>query len=219
MLIIIIGCGRLGSELALRMSRRGNQVVVIDRVAASFSNLHPDFIGRTIEGDALNQDVLERANIFEADGLAAVTNIDALNATVAHVARIVYHVPNIIVRNYDPGWRRMHEAFGHQIVSSSSWGAQRIEELLYTSEAQAVFSAGNGEVEVYEFKVPAEWSGKRISELFSGIECIPVALTRAGQASLPEKDTILEFDDILNLSATLTGVETIRNMLRSTRKG
>lgn len=218
MLIIIIGCGRLGSELALRMSRRGNQVVVIDRVAASFSNLHPDFIGRTIEGDALNQDVLERANIIEADGLAAVTNNDALNASVAHVARVVYQVPTIIVRNYDPGWRRMHEAFGHQIVSSSSWGAQRIEELLYSAEAQAVFSAGNGEVEVYEFKVPKEWDGKRIGELFSAIECIPVALTRAGRASLPSPDSILASDDILNLSATLTGIETIRNMLKNTRE-
>lgn len=218
MLIIIIGCGRLGSELALRMSLRGNQVVVIDRVAASFSNLHPDFRGRTIEGDALNQDVLKRANIEEADGLAAVTNIDALNATVAHVARVVYHVPNIIVRNYDPGWRRMHEAFDLQIVSSSSWGAQRIEELLYTSEAQTVFSAGNGEVEVYEFKIPPEWSGKRLGDLFSGIECIPVAITRAGRASLPAPETILQNDDLLNISATLAGIETIRQMLKSAKE-
>ena len=49
---------------------------------------------------------------------------------VAHIAKAVYHVPNVVVRNYDPHWRALHETFGLHVVSSASWGAQRMEEML-----------------------------------------------------------------------------------------
>lgn len=213
MRIIIVGCGRVGSELASRLYQRGHQVAVIDNNAASFANLSPEYNGRTIDGEALNRDVLHRAGIEQADGLAAVTNNDAVNAVVAHVARTHFEIPHVFVRNYDTRWRPMHEAFGHQLVSSSSWGAQRIEELLYHADIRTVFSAGNGEVEVYEFSIPAGWHGRKLGELVQGVECAPVALARAGRASIPSLEMVLEKDDVLNVSATLDGIETVRQRL------
>jgi trk system potassium uptake protein TrkA len=210
---IIIGCGRVGAELAYRLFQDGHQLVVIDHVAAAFNNLPPDFRGRTIEGEALNRDVLQRAGIQEAHGVAAATNNDALNAVVAHVARETYQVPNVIVRNYDPGLRSMHEAFGFQVVSSSSWGAQRIEEFLYNTDFQPVYSAGNGEVEIYEFKIPARWVGRSLAEMLGETEVIPVALTRGGRSFLPARELILERDDLLNISATLKSVQALRQKL------
>jgi len=65
-----------------------------------------------VEGDVLNQDVLRRAGIKQADALAAVTNNDSLNAVVAHMARTVYGMTNIVVRNYDPRRRPLHETLG-----------------------------------------------------------------------------------------------------------
>ena len=89
--------------------------------------------------------------VFErADAVAVVTDLDVLNAVVGHLARTYYHVPNVIVRNTDPRYRPILEAFGLQVVSAFSWGAQRIEEMIYHADVRAVFSAGNGEVEVYE---------------------------------------------------------------------
>lgn len=213
--VIIVGCGRVGAELAYRLFKRGHQVAVIDETAAAFTNLHPDFNGRTIEGEALNRDVLHRAGIEKADGLAAVTNSDSINAVVAHVARLAFAVPHVFVRNYDPRWRGIHEAFGLQMVSSSIWGAQRIEELLYHAEMRTVFSAGNGEVEVYEFVIPAEWAERPLRDLLPDGNCIPVALTRAGRALLPTFDTVLAKDDVLDLSATLEGIEAVRQRLES----
>ena len=210
---IIIGCGRVGAELAYRLFQDGHQVVVIDHIAAAFSNLPPDFRGRTIEGEALNRDVLLRAGIQNADGLAAATNSDSLNAIVAHVARDTYQVPNVIVRNYDPGLRSMLEAFGFQIVSSSTWGAQRIEEFLYHSDIQPVYSPGNGEVEVYEFKIPDRWAGHSLKEMLGETEVFPVALTRAGKSYLPSMEMILERDDIINFSATLKSVQALRQKI------
>jgi len=100
--IIVVGCGRVGAELAFRLYQRGHQVAVIDQVGSSFANLDPDYRGRTIEGEVLSQDVLTRAGIEEADGLTAVTNSDSVNAVVGHIAREVYSVATVVVRNYDP---------------------------------------------------------------------------------------------------------------------
>ena len=127
---IVVGCGRVGAELAHRLFKAGHQIVVVDSNRDSFNRLPPDFRGRTLEGEGLAEDVLERAGIKEAHGLAAVTNSDTLNAVVAHTARAVYGIANVVARNYDPALRSLIEAFGLQTVSSTYWGAQRVEELL-----------------------------------------------------------------------------------------
>ena len=173
----------------------------------SFNRLHPDFRGRTLEGEGLAEGVLERAGIHEADGLAAVTNSDTLNAVVAHTARTLYDVPNVVARNYDPNLRSIIEAFGLHTVGSTYWGAQRVEELLINPSQRAVYSAGNGEIEVYEMNIPEEWAGKTVSELLAPIkDCYPVALARAGRSMLPDGDIRLQADDLLSVSSTFEGI-------------
>ncbi len=203
--VIIVGCGRVGAELALRLSRRGHDVTVIDHIGSSFSHLDPAYRGRTIEAEPLAEGVLEKAGIRQAQALATVTNSDPVNAVVAHVARTVYGVPNVVARNYDPRWRALHEAMGLTSVSSTAWGAQRIEELLERPRLRAVFSAGNGEVELYEVAVPETWVGRTLDALVAGIPCSPVSLTRGGRASLPEPERVLSAGDILHVTATLEG--------------
>jgi trk system potassium uptake protein TrkA len=214
MKLIVIGCGRVGAELAERLSQRGNQVVVIDQSEDAFHNLSPDFKGRMVEGQALSRDVLRRAGISQADGLAAVTSSDSINAVVAHIAREEFNVPSVVVRNFNSRWRSMHEAFGLQVVSSSSWGAQRIEELLYQQETRTVFSAGNGEVELYEFQVPAKLEGRLLSELIPESGCVVAALSRAGRAVIPDLSLPLKEGDAIVVSATLDGSEALRQRLR-----
>ncbi len=213
MKMLIVGCGRVGAELSMRLYRNGHTVVIVDSTEAAFQNLPVDFRGRTVQGEALNKDVLLRAGIDEVDGLAAVTNNDSLNAVIGHLARTHFGVPVVVVRNYDSRWRQVHESFGIQTVSSSSWGAQRIEELLYQQQTRTVFSAGNGEVELYEFAVPDEWDGKSLDKLMPEAECVIAALTRAGKAMLPGCDFQLAKDDIILISATLAGSEVIRRRL------
>jgi trk system potassium uptake protein TrkA len=219
MKVIVVGCGRVGSQLAYRLFQKGHQVTVIDQVAMAFDNLPPDFRGRTVEGEVLSQGVLRRAGIEQADGLAAVTNSDSLNAVVAYLARTTYDIPNVVVRNYDPRWRPLQEAFGLQVISSASWGAQRLEELLYRADIHSVFSAGNGEVEIYEFVVSETWQGRTLRELLSEIECVPAALTRSGRAMLPAYDTLLEECDVIHISATLEGIEALRHRLYAQKEG
>jgi len=219
MKLIVVGCGRVGAELAERLSQRGNQVVVIDQSEDAFRNLPADFKGRMVEGQALSKDVLRRAGISQADGLAAVTSSDSINAVVAHIAREEFDVPSVVVRNFNSRWRSMHEAFGLQVVSSSSWGAQRIEELLYHQETRTVFSAGNGEVELYEFLARAELEGRSLSDLIPESGCVVAALSRAGRAVIPEPNQLLKEGDAIVVSATLDGSEALRQRLQAFYQG
>lgn len=211
---IVVGCGRVGAELAYRLYKKGYVVTVIDTVEAAFQNLPADFRGRTLEGDVLAEELHHRGGFLQAQGLAAVTNSDSLNAVIGHIAQTVYHIPNIVIRNYDPRRRTLCEAFSLPIVSSTSWGAQRMEEWLSPEPLRMVFSAGNGEVEIYELIVTEQMQGCLLHTLLADSDCIAVALTREGRALLPTGDTRLAAGDLLHVSATMDGVNLLRKQLQ-----
>jgi trk system potassium uptake protein TrkA len=217
---IVVGCGRVGAELAYRLFQNGYQVVVVDNNPKAFNRIHADFRGRTVEGDSLSADTLARAGAEKADGIAVVTNSDTMNAVIGHTVRAHYpNVKQVIVRNYDPAMREMLEAFGLQIVSSTAWGAERVQELLIDPSFRAVFSAGNGEVEMYEMYISPKWDGMTVSNLLEGCSnTVCAALTRAGRAELPTPNSILKSGDILTVSATLEGVQALRSNLHESKE-
>lgn len=210
---IVIGCGRVGAELAYRLYKNGHHVTVVDRHQDAFKDLPPDFRGRTLEGDVLSEAVLHRAGIQTADALAAVTNSDSLNGVIGRIGKTVYNVPRIAVRNYDPRWRALIESFGLQVVGSSSWGAQRMEELLEGGSVHPLVSAGNGEVEICDLVLPPVWTGKTVQELAAVGPCIVAAVTRAGRAAMPAPEMKLEAGDVIHLSATAEGLTALREKL------
>ncbi len=183
--VIVIGCGRVGSELAYRLFKQGHQVCIIDQNEKAFLALPVDFKGRTLGGDALNRIILRRAGIETADGVAAVTNSDMTNAAVGHVAQTIFKVPAVVVRNFESRYRYIYDLFNLQVVSPSHWGAQRIEEMIYGQKARTVFSAGNGEVELYELMIPPVLNGRPLSDFIPAAGCSLAALTtrRAGDAA------------------------------------
>jgi trk system potassium uptake protein len=211
--LIVIGCGRMGSELAYHLYQQGHQVCIIDQNERAFLGLPVDFQGRTVGGDALNRIILRRAGIESADGVAVVTNSDMTNAVVGHVAQTFFKVPLVVVRNFEAKYRYLFDSFDLQYVSPSHWGAQRIEEMLYGQEARMVFSAGNGEIELYEQLIPVTWDGHLLSEIIPAHGCTPAALTRSGQAVLPELDMQIQQGDILLVSATMAGIANFRRKL------
>src|SRR5512146_1554435 len=165
MKVIVIGCGRMGAELAYRLFKRGHDIAVVDQDEAAFNALPPDFQGRFYEGDALSNDVLHRAGIETCDALAAVMNEDALNLVVAHAAQTHFKVPYVVARNYDPRTMPLYETFNLPVISAIDWAAQRLEEMIYHTDLHSVFTAGNGEVEIYELTVPGAWDGQPLEKL------------------------------------------------------
>ncbi|HLA06146.1 MAG TPA: NAD-binding protein [Anaerolineales bacterium] len=216
--IVIVGCGRVGVELALAL-HQNHVVSVIDRNPRSFDRLGLHFSGRTVQGHGLDRTALERAGIESAGAVAAVTSSDNVNAIVARVARDIYHVNRVVARIYNPRRAPIYEKLNLQTVSSSSWGAHRIEQLLVHPGMQSVSSAGNGEVQVYEVTVPSEWKGRKISELVPMEHAIPVALARNGKGILPRGEIMLEAQDILQVSSTSDGVKILRERIHENGNG
>lgn len=211
--IIIVGAGRVGTELAMSVARKGHAVTVVDANPRAFDRLGPEFRGRTVQGDALDRDALMRAGIESAHGLAAVTQSDSANIVAARIARDIFHVEHVVARVYDPSRTPIYERLGLQTIASSSWGAKRIEQLLLHPGLQSVYSAGNGEVQIYEIAVPEEWNGRRLRDLLPAGQALGVALARGGRGLLPEPDLVLHSHDILQVSATTEGAAALRSQL------
>jgi trk system potassium uptake protein TrkA len=211
--VIIVGCGRVGAELAASAAEQGHDVVVIDRNPDAFQRLEHEFRGRTLQGDVRDKSVLARADIEHADGFAAVTSNDEINLVAAHTARELYNVPNVVARVYDPTHTPAFKRAGLQTVISSSWSAHRIEQLLTHPGITELAIVGNGEALLIEVQVPIQMVGKPISFFAQESTCQPAALIRAGHASLPQPDTILQDGDLIVaavLSSNISLLETIK---------
>lgn len=128
--IIIVGCGRLGSILASRLSSQGNSVVVIDTQESAFSNLDSEFSGFQITGDASELSILRTAKVEQSDCLLAVTNRDNINLMVAQVAKQVFEVPQVLARVFDPAREQIYCDFGIATISPTQLSADAFLENL-----------------------------------------------------------------------------------------
>ena len=201
--VIVVGCGRLGSILAYQLSKNGHQVTIIDQNEATFGNLPPDFRGRTIEGDILSRDVLHRAEFAHADALAVVTNYDTLNAVVAHMAKIVYHIPRVVVRNYDPRWKPFQEVFDLNIVSTAGWGMHRFEDLLLESPLQVIYTDGATKTAICQIVVPKSWQGRKLRELVPAEDFRTATIVRGSKIMQNSDEPTIIFGDVIYLTTNL----------------
>lgn len=199
MKIVIVGCGRVGAELAMSVSQQGHDVTVVDVKPDAFNNLGPEFRGRTVQGICFDHDVLKRAGIETADGFAAATSSDNANIIAARIARDIFGVKNVVVRVYNPGRRELYERMGMQAVASSSWGALRMEQLLTHPGVIDVETIGHGEVQLLEVKAPEGWVGRPIANLLDG-RAIIGAVTRAGRAFVPQSGDYFRAGDLVYVS-------------------
>jgi trk system potassium uptake protein len=102
MKVVIMGCGRVGARIASLLDHSGNAITVIDTDSRAFRRLPAGFGGETVIGTGIDEDVLRKAGIEEADAFIAVTNGDNRNIMAAQVARLIFEVPMVICRIYDP---------------------------------------------------------------------------------------------------------------------
>jgi trk system potassium uptake protein TrkA len=114
--VVVVGCGRLGSLLANRLSSLGSSVVVIDREDAAFENLSTEFSGFRVTGDAAELAVLRQARIDKAECLLAITSHDNVNLMVAQVAQTVFDVPQVMARVNDPSREAVYREFGIETI-------------------------------------------------------------------------------------------------------
>ena len=128
--VIVVGCGRVGSQLANMLSDNGNNVCVIDKSADAFANLGRNFNGSTIQGLGFDEDTLIKAGIEECDVLAAVTQFDNTNLMCVKVASLLFDVPQTIARLYNPDHERAYMQLGIDYICGTSLVAKRLSPRL-----------------------------------------------------------------------------------------
>ena len=130
MKIVIMGCGRVGSSLAARLSEEGNDVTVLDVRADAFRRLPSNFKGKKHIGNGIDQDVLSRIGLSEADAFIAVTQGDNRNVLATQVAKHIFGVPRTLCRIYDPIREEMYRGLGLETISPTVMGANVLYDLL-----------------------------------------------------------------------------------------
>ncbi len=131
MKIVILGCGRLGAHLARRLDSEGHDITIIDRMSEAFARLGNDFQGKMVLGTGIDEDILRRAGIEKADAFVAVTNGDNTNAMAAEIAKLVFNVPHVVARLYDPVREDTYHTLGlMETVCPTIIGSDRISEII-----------------------------------------------------------------------------------------
>jgi trk system potassium uptake protein len=213
MKIIVIGCGGLGAGIAESLSRRDMGVSVIDRDRAAFERLATSFKGDTLLGDGLDRDVLRKAGIESADALAAVTAGDEVNVVAARLARVVFHVPRVAARLYDPRKAEVYQRLGLLTICPVSWGVSRITELLGYSTLEPVKTLGTGDVDILELELPPLLVGRTANDLTVAGEIHVVAVTRRGKTFLPLLGTELQQGDLVHLAVHAASSQRLKLLL------
>ncbi|MEI6171556.1 MAG: TrkA family potassium uptake protein [bacterium] len=213
MRVIIVGCGRMGSELTHQLIEDGQDVTVVDVDPRTFDRLGPGFKGKTVAGSGLDREVLARAGAEQADALAAVTAKDNRNIIIARVARNTFNVPKIVARLYDPRRAEIYQRLGLQTVSSTGWGASRIIQLLGHRELNIFASLGSGEVELVEVEVPPHWVGRTVNNVNVPSEIAVTSVARKGGTFIPITGTTFQSGDRLVITVLATARSRIESLL------
>jgi trk system potassium uptake protein TrkA len=200
MKIIVAGCGRVGRDLSLSLVQEGHQVTVVDPDPELFRNLGPRFPGSTIAGIVFDRDVLVKAGIERADGLAAVTTSDNANIVTARIAKLIYRVPQVVTRLYEPSRAEAYRKLGLQTLSSTTWGVGRIIQLLTHSRLDSVYEMGSGEVSLLEFEAGPALDGRTVQQIDVTTEIKVVSITRSGRAFIPSGLTPFVIGDLVHVA-------------------
>ena len=127
---VVIGCGRLGANLANTLSDAGENVLVLDKDKESFRKLSPSFGGLAVVGDGMDLDTLQGAEMGKADVAVVVTNNDNVNIMAAQIAREIFKVKRVIARLYDPERECVYREFGIDPICPAVLSAKELEQFL-----------------------------------------------------------------------------------------
>ncbi len=212
--IIVVGSGRVGSELAMQMSDEGHSVVVIDKNPDALRRLNR-FHGKTLVGSGFDRDILFQADANQADALAAVTSGDNTNILCARIARDNYHIKNVVARIYDPQRADIYMKLGIPTVATSLWTTQQVRRWMMPSDDSIEWTDGVGMLHLVERVLPDSLAGRPLSELNVSDHVRVVGLIRGGvgrvniEGLFAQEDDVLEFlvtpDGLLELTTRLEG--------------
>lgn len=211
--IIVVGCGRVGSGLAMQLSEEGHSVVVIDKNRDAFRRL-ARFDGRVLHGSGFDRDILSKAEASGADALAAVTRGDNTNILCARIARDNYNVTNVVARIYDPQRASIYMKLGIPTVASALWTAQQVKRYILPTDDGVNWTDDSSTLHLVERVVPDHLAGKPLSTFMLGTDVRPVGLLRGGLGRVDIDGLFSQEDDVLQFMVTTSGLASLETFLR-----
>lgn len=213
--VIIGGCGRVGAELADRLSEGEHDVVILDRSPDSFDRIGGSFNGETLTGDITDKDSLQRAGIEKADALAAVTNLDNANLMAVQIARELFGVRYSVARLFNPERESSYRKMGVAYVSGTLLVAKAIINELGTASFPQHVSFEDADVEIVEMVVDTEGDGMTLEDLEHKGALRVAAIRRRERVRIPRPGERLERGDVLVTSLRRSGHRQLDKLVRN----
>ena len=210
--VVIVGCGRVGSTLALSLVSSGHSVAVIDRRSDAFFRLRENFSGQVITGIGFDRDVLEQAGIKQASAVAAVTNGDNSNILIARVARENFGIEKVVARISDPKRAEIYERLGIATVATVKWTSDRILRRILPDLPAVEWTDPSSSVLLLERAFPDKLVGQKVLEFeIKGARIS--ALRRLGVAVIPDHKTLVQQGDIGYFTVEKNSVKSLDDFL------
>jgi trk system potassium uptake protein TrkA len=217
MKIVVVGCGRVGTSLAIALDQEGHDVVVLDKDPNAFHHLPNTWGGRTITGFGFDRDLLNEAGAREADALAAVTSGDNSNILTARIARETYNIPNVVARIYDPRRAEIYQRLGIPTVATVTWTIEQVTRKLFPGISISEWTDPTGTVSVIGRVLPNGWCGKKMSLIEHETSARIIAVIRANQSVLGVGDLIGQEGDTVYLAVDKTSAIAVDESFRDMR--
>lgn len=212
--VVVVGCGRVGTELSGALERAGHTVAIIDKNPRAFRRLPATFQGRTIVGLGFDRDDLVEAGIEGAGALAAVTNGDNTNILTARIARENFGIERVVARIYDPRRAVIYQRLGIPTVATVAWTTDQVLRRLLPSEEQSHdWIDPSGNVCLVEFALPNTWAGKRLSGLNEPGRFWLTAVSRLGVAQVVGPALMGQEGDVLMFVSEVGALDDLRARL------
>jgi trk system potassium uptake protein TrkA len=213
MRVLIMGCGRVGSELSHALGAAGHEVTVIDKRPEAFDKYPPGDHARRIVGLGFDRDVLEEAGIREVDAFIAVSSGDNSNILSARVALEHFHVPKVIARIFDPRRAEIYERLNIPTVATTTWGVKQIQLMLLHTTTEVRDTFGGGELLRVRVPVPPHLAGKSASTLNVDGQIMVAGVSRGGKGFIPSADSTMQDGDFLIVMIGKDHMEDLEAML------
>ena len=211
--IIVMGCGRVGSQVSQLLVRQGHSVTVIDHDANALARLGKDFKGNVVQGLGFDKNVLLEAGVETAEGFVAASSSDNANIVAARIARNIFRVPRVVARVYDPVRAEVYHRLGLTTISSTQWGAERIVEVVTHTDLDVMQVFGDGGTTMIRVEAPARLNGYRVSQMNIPGEVLVTAITRDDQTFIPVSGTEFREGDIMYLAVIPSAMIRLEELL------
>ena len=117
---LIIGCGRVGSSIALQLHQEGWEVTVVDESEDALTRLGESWPGTFIVGHGMDADLLREAGIEDADAVVVATDGDNTNIVIGQVAQQRFDNQCVVVRVLDPARAEFYRRRGLRTICPTS---------------------------------------------------------------------------------------------------